>query len=183
MNREEALVLVKEKVSNQNLIKHMIAVGAIMRGLARKLGEDENLWEVVGILHDIDYEETKDNWKEHALKSAKMLEGKLPEEALYAIKAHNFENTGVMPKREMDYALIASDALSGLIVASALVMPSKKLEEVKVKTLMRKFKSKDFARKVSRENILYCEKLGLSLQEFLEIGLNAMKEVSEELGL
>lgn len=183
MQRQEAIELVKGKVSNQNLVNHMISVGAIMKGLAKKLRRDDLLWELTGILHDIDYEETKDDFKRHSLLSAEMLEGKLPEESLIAIKAHNFENTGVNPKAEMDFALICADALSGLLVACALVKPSKKINDVEVKSVKKKFKSKDFARNVKRENIDLCEKLGINRTELIEIGLESLNKVSSEIGL
>ena len=169
-----------DRIKNENLKKHMIAVGAIMEELAKKFGEDEEKWKLVGLLHDIDYEET--DMKEHGLKSAEILKDYLPEDALHAIKAHN-ELTGVMAESLIDYALIASDAVSGLIVASALVMPNKKLEEVSVKTLKNKYKDKSFARRVNREKIMYCEKFGMDIDEFLEFSLNAMKKVATQLGL
>ncbi len=182
ITREEALELLRAHVSDEKLIKHMLAVEAIMRALARRLGEDEELWGLTGLLHDLDYEETKDDFSRHGLRSAEMLEGKLPEEGLHAIRAHN-DRTGVQPETKLDFALRASDALSGLIVASALVMPNKKLAEVKVRTLRKKFKSKDFARGVDRDRIRLCEELGLSLEEFFELGLEAMKSIADQLGL
>ncbi len=167
-------------VENENLRKHMVAVAAIMRKLAQKLNEDEEIWWLTGLLHDIDYGSVDMN--EHGLRSAEMLEGKLPEEALHAIKAHN-EMTGVEAKDKMDFALRASDAVSGLIVAAALVMPNKKISEVKVSTLKNKFKDKSFARRVDRNRIMECEKLGMELEEFLSLSLEAMKEIAEKLGL
>ena len=182
MDRGEALRLVEENVSNRKIVLHMIAVSAIMRALARYFGEDEE-WEIVGLLHDVDYERTKANPTRHGLEAENILKGRVSEEVLRAIKAHNFENTGVAPESDLEKALIAADAVSGLIIASALVMPSKKLEEVRVETLERKFKQKDFARNVSRERIRFCEQLGIPLREFLEISLNALKEISSDLGL
>lgn len=183
VSRSDALKLVREHVCDERLVKHMIAVGAIMRGLAEYFSEDADVWEVVGILHDIDYEYTKDRPELHGLKSAEILEGVLSDNLLETIKAHNYEHTGVEPSKRIDYALIAADAISGLIVACALVMPNKRLSEVKVKTVLKKFKSKDFARSVRRDKILFCEKLGLSLEEFVEIALGSMRDVAEELGL
>lgn len=184
LKREDAIELVKKHVSTQNLIKHMIAVGAIMKGLAEKLGEDPNTWEIVGILHDIDYDITKDNPKMHALEAEKILKGIIDDELIEAIKKHNFENNGSgEPQKPIEIALITADALSGLIVATALVMPNKKLEEVRVSSVLNKFKDKSFARRVSREKIMYCEKLGLTLEETIEIALKAMKKVASELGL
>ena len=182
LSYEEALKLVKSHVKNDKLVKHMIAVGEIMHDLATRLGEDPKLWRLVGLLHDIDYEETKNNPRMHGLRSAEILEGMLPEEALKAIKAHN-DLTGFKYESKLTYALKAADQVSGLIVATALVMPHKKLCEVKVESLIKKFKKKDFARRVDRSKILLCEKLGLSLREFLEISLKALQRIHEKLGL
>ena len=182
ISRQEALELVRQKVANERLVKHMLAVEAIMRALARELGEDEELWGLTGLLHDLDYEETKDDFSRHGLRSAEMLEGLLPPEALHAIRAHN-ERTGVKAESKLDLALRAADALSGLVIATALVMPHKKLAEVRLPSLRRKFKAKDFARGADRNRIRLCEQLGLSLDRFLEIGLEALKGIAEQLGL
>ena len=168
-------------IKNENLRKHMIAVAAIMKKLASLLGEDEEKWYYAGLLHDIDYGVVKD-MKEHGKKSAEMLEGLLSNDALHAIMAHN-EMTGVGAKTKFDFALRASDAISGLIVASALVMPDKKLKSATVKTLKNKFKDKSFARKIDRNIIMECEKIGLSQEEFFSLALEAMKEVANQLGL
>jgi putative nucleotidyltransferase with HDIG domain len=181
MNKEEVLNILKQHVKNQKLVNHCIAVGAIMKALAKRFGEDETRWEALGILHDIDYEKTKDYPEKHGLLAREILEGRVEEEIIKAIERHN-PMTGNNPETLMEKALVASDAVSGLIVATALVMPSKRLDEVRLETLKNKFKQKDFARAVSRENILICEEIGLTLNEFLEISLNALKEISKELG-
>ena len=111
-------------------MKHMIAVAAIMRGLAEKLGENIPLWEAVGLLHDIDYEEVGNDWNRHGLVSAEMLVDDLPEQGLQAIRAHN-PRTGVVAKTPLDIALMAADGLSGLVIATTLMMPDKKLKTVK----------------------------------------------------
>ncbi|RLF14651.1 MAG: phosphohydrolase [Thermoprotei archaeon] len=182
MSREEALNLIKENVRNDKLVKHMLAVEAIMRKLAKRLGKDETLWSLTGLLHDLDYDIVKGDMEIHGIKAAEMLEGKLPKEALDAIKAHN-DLTGFKCDSDLAKALKAADQLSGLIVATALVMPHKKIEEIKLSTLRRKFKQKDFARGVDRNKIKLCEELGLSLEEFLELGLEALKEIHDKLGL
>ena len=182
MTRAEALERVRRHVKNERLVKHMIAVSAIMRELAQHLGGDPDLWELVGLLHDIDYEEVGGDMSRHGLLSAEMVSDVLPEEALHAIRAHN-ERTGVEAKSILDIALIAADALSGLIVATALMMPDKRVATVKVRSLKRKFKDKSFARGVDRNRIRRCEELGLTLEEFFDLGLKAMRSVSEELGL
>ena len=183
MDRDKAISLIKAEVKNRNLINHMVAVGSIMKGLAGELGEDQILWENTGILHDIDYEETKTNPQEHALRSAEMLQNDLPTLALDAIRAHNHEHTNVKPKTSLDYALLCADALSGLLVACALVMPSKKLVELQVKSVFKKFKSKDFAKNVNRGNIDFCTHLNIERDQFFEIGLVAMQSVASEIGL
>lgn len=179
ISEEEALSLVNN-VENKNLQKHMIAVGAIMAKMAEFFNENKKIWMMTGLLHDVDY--GKADMQKHGLMSAEMLEGKLPEEALHAIKAHN-ERTGIKAESLLDKALIASDAVSGLIVATALVMPEKKLSQVKVSSLITKFKDKSFAKGVERGKILICEELGLRLEEFLSIALEGMTEVKEKLGL
>jgi len=183
MNRSEALELVEQNIKNTNLVKHVLAVEAIMRGLAKHFNEDEELWGLVGLLHDLDYEKTMNTPEKHGLVTVEMLEGKVPQEVIDAIKAHNYEHTGFEPRTKMDKALIAADAISGLIVACALVMPDKKLASVKVKTVKNKFKQKDFARRVSRENILFCEQIGLSKEQFFEIALKSLQNIADKLGL
>ncbi len=187
LQREEAVKLLRKYLRNERMIKHCIAVEAIMRALARRLGEDEMLWGLVGLLHDIDYEVVGKDLSRHGLVSAyEILKGKLPQQALEAIAAHN-ELTGVKPTtpeaERMLHALRASDHMSGLIIATALVMPGKKLAEVKPRSVKKKFKSKDFARGVSRDRIREIERLGIDLNEFIELSLNALKSVANELGL
>ena len=183
MRREEALREVRGNVSNNKIVLHMMAVATIMKALARRLGKDEELWEVTGLLHDIDYEKTKDEPSKHGLEAEKILGGRVPPEVIRAIKAHNFEDTRVPPESDLEKALIAADAVSGLVIATALVMPNKRLAEVSVDTLKKKFKQKDFARNVNRDRILFCEQIGLSLDEFLELSLRSLSEISDVLGL
>lgn len=183
MDRQEAIDLIKQQVKNDKLVKHMLAVEAIMRELATELKADVELWGLTSLLHDLDFELTENNPKEHGLIAEKILTGKVSEEILRAIKAHNFENTNVIPKSNLEKALIASDSISGLVIACALVMPSKKLKDVKVKTIKKKFKQKDFARACSRERILVCKHLSIELEKFFEISLRALQGISGELGL
>jgi len=189
VNREEAFTLVNEHVHRKNLVKHIIAVEAIMGVLAEKLGEDEEgvkKWSLLGLLHDVDFDETFDNFALHATRSCEILKGKLgkdEEELLRAIKSHNPESTGVKPESKMEKALIAADAVSGLVVACTLVMPNKRLSEVKPEIVVRRLKEKDFARNCNRENMLFCEQLGLSWPEFAELALCALQKISKELEL
>ena len=183
ISRDEAVELLKKHITTPNLLKHVYAVEAIMRGLAKHLSENEELWGLVGLLHDLDYEKTKDTPEQHAKITVELLKDTLPPEALHAIQAHNFEYTGMMPETKLDNALIAADALSGFIIAAALVMPNKKLAEVRIKTLKKKFRDKTFARGTGRDRIRRCELIGLDLPTFFEIGLIALQGIADTLGL
>ena len=180
MNRDEALDLVKSKIKDDKLIKHMLAVEACMVHLAEHFGENEEKWTLTGLLHDIDYEDTKDNPEEHGLRGVEYLKSfDIPDEILQAIKVHvGYEEA----ETNMEFSLLASDALSGLIVASALVHPEG-LSGLSVDFVMRKFKEKQFARGADRENIKKCERINLSLEEFINICLSGMKYIADDLSL
>lgn len=181
MTREEAVELVEQKVSNQNLRKHMVATEAVMRKLAVRLEQDEDLWGMCGLLHDLDYDLTADDFPKHGLLTAEMLsETDLPEEAVYAIKSH----PGHFPRKNLlDKALYAVDPVTGLIVAAALMHPTKKLKNLDVDFVMRRFKEKRFAAGANREQISSCEELGLKLEEFISLALDSMQEIDTALGL
>jgi len=187
INRNEAVSLIKQNIRKENLIKHMLAVEAIMRGCAEFLkenGEDVDIeeWRLLGLIHDIDFEKAPEPQK-HCTVAPEILRGKVDEYMIRAIKSHNFDNLDVQPKSKMEYCLVAADSISGLIVAVALIIPSKKLKDVKVKSIGKKFKEKDFARNCSRERMLYCEKAGIDKEKFFEISLKSLQEISDSLGL
>jgi len=152
-----------------------------MRKLAERFNEDPEKWALAGLLHDIDYEKTMDHPERHGLEAMNILKGKIEDEdILHAIRAHAYRED---PKSKMAWALYAADPLTGLIVAAALMHPSKKLEGVDLDFLKRRFKEKRFAAGANREQIKKCENLGISLEEFMSICLQAMQGISEELGL
>lgn len=183
MKREEALSLVKEEVKNKNLLKHMLAVEAVMRRLAVELGEDEELWALAGLLHDLDYDKTVDNPEQHGLLGAQILEERgLPEVLIQAVKAHN-PALGVERRTPMDKALYAADPVTGLLVAAALVHPQKKLAAIDLEFVMKRFKEKSFARGADRGQIETCRELNLSLEQFLALSLEAMQSIAADLGL
>jgi putative nucleotidyltransferase with HDIG domain len=161
----------------------MLAVEAIMQSTARHLGENEEIWGLIGLLHDIDYEKTETTPEKHTLLAKETLKDIIADELIRAIEAHNSKFTGIMPETRMEKALIACDAISGLLVACALVMPSKKLTDVKIETVAKKFKDKDFARGADRERITICEKIGISKEKFFEIALSSLKDVAAQIGL
>jgi len=184
MTREDGLNLLKEKIRNENLIKHSLAVEAIMKSLARYFKEDEEKWGLVGLLHDIDYEETKGNPSQHSLIGAqKLKELGVGEDICQAIKVHN-EAHGISPETLMEKSLYVTDPLTGLIVAAALVLPSKKISDLTAENILNRFKEKAFARGANRGIILKCEEyLNLGLEEFVKIGLEAMQKIDKDLGL
>lgn len=185
MDREEALRLVHEHVRNENLVKHMLATEAIMGALARRLGGDETRWRLAGLLHDLDVEQTADRMDIHATLTVQWLReaGLDDEEVLQAILAHNSSGNGTPVQSMMDRALFACDPLTGLVTAAALIRPEKQVGLVTIKSLQKRFKEPSFAKGARREDMMTCEGLGLGLEEFLALGLAAMQEVSDDLGL
>jgi putative nucleotidyltransferase with HDIG domain len=183
LTRAEAFPLLRKNLRTENLIKHSLAVEVILQEMAQKLGEDAQLWGITGLLHDLDYDFTKNEPEKHSLITVKVLSDLLPMEAINAIKAHNYQYTAQIPQTYLDKSLIAADAVSGLIIAAALVMPSKKLADVTPKTLSAKFKDKSFAAGCNRKRIELCEDMELELQGFLELSLDALKRISDSLGL
>ena len=183
MEREEALRLIKQEVKTKNLIKHMLAVEAVMRRLAEELGQDEELWALTGLLHDLDYDRTMDQPEQHGLLGAQILEEKgLPPELVQAVKAHN-EVLGVERQTLLDKALYAADPVTGLLVAAALIHPQKKLAAIDLDFVMNRFKEKSFARGADRGQIESCSELNLSLERFMTIRLEAMQSIAADLGL
>jgi putative nucleotidyltransferase with HDIG domain len=183
LNRTEALELVEKSVSKKNLVKHMLATEVAMRALAERLDGDAEKWALAGLLHDIDYDETEKDFPRHGLLSAEMLsEIGVDPEIIDAIRAHP-NHSEYPPKTVMDWALHAVDGLTGLIVAAALMHPDKKLAALDTAFVMRRFGEKRFAAGANRDQIRKCEKLGIPLEEFVEITLNAMQSISDDLGL
>jgi len=181
--RERALKLLNEKVINPNMKKHSLAVGAIMLALARHFQENETDWEVTGILHDIDYEETNKDLEKHTIIGSKFVQDRgFSKEIARAILVHN-EMHHIPPETRFEKALFCADPMSGLITAAALVLPSKKLADVKTENVVNRFYEKSFARGANREGIKVCEQIDLSLEKFSEIALSAMQGISGDLGL
>lgn len=181
MTREEALSLVQSKVKGKNLIKHMLAVESIMKRVAQHFDEDVEMWGLTGILHDLDYDETVNNFEQHSLVTCEWLKDyNLDERILYAIKSHPRK---VEPKSKMDWTLFAADPLSGLIVAATLMHPNKKLKNVTVEFVLNRFKEKRFAAGANREDIKTCEQIGFSLEDFVKLALEGMQSIDGDLGL
>lgn len=183
MDREEALASIMANVENENLIKHMLATEAVMRALARRFNENEEDWGLTGLLHDIDVELTESDLQSHSKLGADLVrELGASEEICHAILCHN-EVHGIPCHSLLDKALFCADPLTGLITAAALIRPDKSLAGLTAESLMKRFKEKRFAAGVNREHIALCQEIGIELEEFLSLGLEAMKEVADELGL
>jgi len=186
MDRDQVLATINRRVDNKNIVKHMLAMEAFMKGLARRLDKDGESWGLAGLVHDIDYND-QISPQEHGLKTREILAEEkidLPDDIFQAVAAHNWHNNGVKPETLMDWALFCGDSLTGLIVACALVRPDKKLSSVTVESVLKKFPVKRFAAGTRRKDIKMCqEKLGIPLEEFVKIALESMQEISEMLGL
>lgn len=195
MNRDQAYNLLTKYLLNKNLIKHSLAAEAGMKGIYRHITphverneQEETVWRITGLLHDIDYEIAQNTNKldKHGqlIFETEYEPDSIPEDIAYAVKAHNFEKTGVLPESNMDWAIYCVDQLTGLIVAGALVHPGKKLAPLTAEYILNRFGEKSFARGARRESILLCEeKLGIPLKEFISIVLKSMQEISGDLGL
>lgn len=195
LTRDQAISLIKEHVANGNIVKHMLATEALMGGIydelksrgraEEELGGTKEEWMMVGLLHDGDYCENVPMEKQ-GVQVAEWVKEKgydLPENVSHAMAAHN-KATGVEPKNLMDWTIFMGDSLTGLIVASTLVLPTKKLADLTVENILKRFKEPKFAAGTRRKDILMCEeKLGLSLTEFITIALKSMQSVAGEIGL
>ncbi|HDN05102.1 MAG TPA: HDIG domain-containing protein [Chloroflexi bacterium] len=184
ITKESAIEILHGNIQNKNLRKHHYAVAAAMKRLALELEGDPAVWEVVGLLHDADYEKTKDQMDQHTLLLGEILADEdLDDEIIRCIQSHASEYSGVFPSTAMDFALLSCDDLTGLIVATALMNPER-LAGVKVNSVLKKFKNKSFAASVNRDKIRKCEKnLDIDLERFVGLVLEAMQAEAELLGL
>lgn len=185
MDRDEALNLLKTHVKNENMIKHCLASEAVLRALAAELNEDQDKWGLAGLLHDLDVEITDADLSIHTRETENILrEHGIDEEIIEAVKLHNLEaHPGEDRTKPLHYALAAGETVTGLIIATTLVYPDKKLASVKTKSVVKRMKEKAFARSVNRDTIRECEKLDIDLNRFVEISINAMRNISDDLGL
>ena len=181
--REDAFQLLKAYNKDESLIKHALAVEGVMRYIARKKGEDEEKWGIVGLVHDLDYEQYP---QQHCAKSREILqENNWPEEYIRAVVSHGWGICSeVKPESLLEKTLYAIDELTGLVVTTALVRPSKSIMDVKVKSVKKKWKDKRFAAGVNREVILRgAEMLGVDLTELIDDTIKGMQEIAPEIGL
>ena len=183
MNRTDALALLHEFVQDQGLVRHMLAVEAALRAYARKLGQNEDAWGIVGLLHDFDYERWPDP-PDHPLQGSKILrERGYPEEVIYAILSHADYLPDYPRVHVLDKALYACDELAGLVTAAALVRPGG-ISDMTAASVKKKMKSKGFARNVNRDDIAKgAADFGVDLTEHIQFVIDAIKPLAAELGL
>jgi len=191
IGKQQAENLIAKHISVPITKLHLIETEAIMRKLAKRFNEDEDVWGMIGLLHDIDWDLTKkEDISQHTVRAVEILKQAGANEFLIeSIISHGYGHSDIPEYRNrsrkgvLQHCLAAGETLTGLIVASALVQPDKRLASVKLASLKKKFKQRAFAANCDRDIILECEKAGVPLDEFLEIGLNSLQEISEELGL
>ncbi len=184
MKRDQAIELLHQYIKNENMRKHCLAAEAVVKAAARHLGEDEEKWALAGLLHDLDVELVNADPKVHGLETAKILEELgVDSEIVEAIKLHNEEASNLSRAKVFHHALCAGETITGLITATTLVYPDKKLASVKSKSVRKRMKAKAFAASVDRDKIRECEKAGIPLDEFIDLSLEAMQGISDELGL
>ena len=184
MKRDQAIKLLHSHIKNGRMLNHCYASEAVMRAMATRLGQDEEKWGLAGLLHDLDVELVNADPKIHGLETARILaEYGVDVEIVDAIRMHNEEATGQERTTQFEHALAAGETVTGLIVATALVYPDRKLTSVKPHSVIKRMKEKAFAASVRRESIMECEKAGIPLEEFVGIAIVAMTGISEQLGL
>jgi uncharacterized protein len=184
MEREKAVELLHEFVKDEKMRVHCLASEAVLRAMAERLGEDQEKWGLAGLLHDIDVELTNADPKRHALEARNILSRyNLDPEIIDAIEMHNEMATGRERETVFQHALSAGETITGLVYATTLVYPAKKIASVKSKSVVKRMKEKAFAASVNRDHILECEKIGIPLPEFAELAVNAMRQINDEIGL
>ena len=182
--REEALQLLHDKIHDPQLLGHMLASEAIMRKLARQLGEDEDLWGLAGLLHDLDLESVAGDMGVHGrLTEGWLSERGFPRAGIEAILNHNAEGLGLARTTRFDHALAAAEQMTGMVKAATLVLPSRRLAEVKASSVIKRMKDRRFAANIDRASIAECKDIGIEIPDFVQLSIEAMVEIAEELGL
>ncbi|MCF7936727.1 MAG: HDIG domain-containing protein [Synergistales bacterium] len=186
-DREQALELLRRYNKDEGHINHGLAVEAVMRHMAARKGGDEDLWGVVGLLHDLDWEQTEDDPQQHTARAVEWLRGEgYPEELVRAVRSHGWGlvQDDVPPESEMEKTLYAVDELTGFVIAVALVRPSRSTKDMKLKSVKKKWKDKAFARGVDREVIQKgADMLGVSMDELIQETIEGLRPVEERIGL
>ena len=185
--RDRAIELLNEHIKNKNLVRHNLAAGALLKALAFHFGKESEAgnWELAGLLHDLDWEKTEEDPAVHTSLTAKVLqENNFPPEVIEAIKRHNRAAGNPLPETLLEKVLYYTEEITGLIVASTLILPSKKIADLTVDSVLRRLKEKSFARGIDRELLKEMpNQINISMEELISIALKTIQEMSEELGL
>ncbi|MAG11005.1 HD family phosphohydrolase [Candidatus Pacearchaeota archaeon] len=189
ITREQALELLKKYDQTESDMNHYLESEAIMRGLAEKFGEDTDYWGMLGLLHDVDWALTRDNWAEHTIKAEEILrEAGFDDEFIEVVQSHGYGYNEILMLKEkqrskkVEHALAAAETMTGIIHAYAL-MRGKKISDMEVKGLKKKFKDKSFAANCNRDLIRKIEETELDINEFFQISIDALKKIKEDIGL
>ncbi|MDP1743202.1 MAG: phosphohydrolase [Candidatus Amesbacteria bacterium] len=182
LTRDDAIKLLNDHIQNENLRRHCLSVGIVMKALAEKLGGDPETWEILGIIHDSDWEETKETPEKHTIVTLSRIDDP---RFTHALQSHNTHHTHLAHlEGPMEWSLECCDELTGFIVACTLVLPSRKIVDLSVESVLKKFPKKEFAKAVNRSQIAQCEeKLGIKPPDFVSIALSAMQSIASEIGL
>ncbi len=184
ITREQAWTLLNQHVKTPNMLKHCLATEAVLRALAERLGEDPEKWGLAGLLHDLDAEHTAEDMARHTHQTVEILrDAGMQEEIIDAIRLHNELAHPEKRSTPFQHALAAGETITGLIIATALVYPDRKLASVKAKSVRKRMKEKAFAAGANRDIILECQQAGIPIDEFCEICLGAMQGIAPDLGL
>jgi putative nucleotidyltransferase with HDIG domain len=184
MERQQAIKLLHQYIKSPNMLNHCYASEAVMMALAKRLGKDEEKWGLAGLLHDLDVELVKGDMHIHGKETTRILTEKgVDPEIVDAIRMHNETSACEKRSKEFQHALAAGETITGMIVATTLVYPDKKIASVQSKSVIKRMKETKFAASVRRENIMECELIGIPLPDFAELSLNAMKNINDKIGL
>jgi len=181
ITRKEAFILLRRYLRDEDNIKYSIAVEAILREIAKKIDRDEELWGLTGLLHNLDYEFTRNNPEQRGNLSSQLLEDIFHENGINAIRANNYVHTDYMPTTSLDKSLIAAVAITDLIFEISRSLPTRKIEDITIERLKIKFLDSSYAKKINRNKIKLCTDVGIDLKTFLKISLDALRGISNKL--
>jgi len=181
IDRKQAFVLIKKYIKNENLIQQSLIAEAILRKIAKILGKNEELWGLTGLLYNIDYEYTLEEPEKRGIFAAQLLEGLLPDNCINAIKSNNYHYSDYVPSTSLDKSLVATAAITDFIIAVVRSMSLKNISEINMNILKNKLNEPNFINVNLRNRILLCNDVGIDLKDFLQIGINTLREISDKI--
>ncbi len=182
IKRDQAFILIKKYLKNEENIKFALSVEAILREIAKRLHRDEEIWGLTGLLHNLDYEFSIGNLENRGKLSAQLLEGLLPEKSVNAIKAINYMHTDYIPVTSLDKSLIATEAVTNFIMITSINTSTKKIQDLDINLLIEKFNDPTFATRINRSRIELCVDIGVEIETFLDFSLKVLKKNADQIG-